>query len=61
MIENPPIPFISNANGELTLKEVYCFKNQNSQTLDWAKDIWIKDIPTSKSFLVWRIMHPFSL
>jgi hypothetical protein len=44
-------------NGDLQLKEAYSFKMQQFQDLSWAKLIWNIDIPPSKSFLVWRIMH----
>jgi len=43
-------------NGELTLKDAYSFKNNSYPKLNWAKNIWSKDIPPSRSLLVWRIM-----
>ena len=44
-------------NGELTLKESYCFKKSRVPKLQWAKIIWSADFPPSKSLLVWRFMH----
>lgn len=42
--------------GELTLKDAYAFKKHASPKITWAKHIWFKDIPPSKSLLVWRMM-----
>jgi hypothetical protein len=44
-------------DGDLKLKDAYLFKSQQVQELSWAKAIWSKDIPPSKSMLAWRIMH----
>jgi hypothetical protein len=44
-------------DGDLQLKEAYNFKLQHLQDMHWAKVIWSSDIPPSKSFLVWRLMH----
>jgi hypothetical protein len=44
-------------NGELELKQAYEFILPQVQDLHWAKLIWNVDIPPSKSFLVWRLMH----
>ncbi|MCH80179.1 ribonuclease H protein [Trifolium medium] len=44
-------------HGDLQQKEAYLFKVQQYQILDWAKLIWMKDIPPSKALLVWRLMH----
>ena len=44
------------ANGELTLKDAYGFKRHAFPKLPLAKFIWSKDIPPSKSLLVWRLM-----
>jgi ribonuclease HI len=44
-------------SGDLDLKQAYIFKNQQVQELHWAKQIWNIDIPPSKSFMVWRLMH----
>jgi ribonuclease HI len=44
-------------DGDLKLKDAYLFKSQQVQELSWAKAIWNKDIPPSKSLLAWRIMH----
>jgi ribonuclease HI len=41
----------------LELKQAYDFKLPQVQELHWAKLIWNADIPPSKSFLVWRLMH----
>jgi ribonuclease HI len=44
-------------SGALELKHAYSFKVQQFQDLQWAKLIWIPDIPPSKALLVWRLMH----
>ena len=44
-------------NGEITLKEAYCFKKSRAPKLPWAKIIWFVDFPPSNSLLVWRFMH----
>ena len=44
-------------NGEITLKEAYCFKKSRAPKLPWAMIIWSADFPPSKSLLVWRFMH----
>jgi hypothetical protein len=41
----------------LELKQAYDFKLPQVQDLHWAKLIWNVDIPPSRSFLVWRLMH----
>lgn len=43
-------------NGILTLKEAYNFKKHCFPKVSWAKFIWSKDIPPSKSLLAWRLM-----
>jgi hypothetical protein len=43
--------------GDLEFKQAYDFKLPQVQELHWAKRIWNVDIPPSKSFLVWRLMH----
>ncbi|XP_024636247.1 uncharacterized protein [Medicago truncatula] len=47
----------NSASGDLSLKEAYLFKSQHIQNIHWAKTIWSKDIPPSKSLIAWRIMH----
>jgi len=44
-------------SGTLSLKDAYQFKKPQTATLNWASKIWCKDIPPSKSLLVWRLMH----
>jgi len=44
-------------SGNLPFKEAYIFKSHISQKLSWAKTLWAPDIPPSRSFLAWRIMH----
>jgi ribonuclease HI len=44
-------------SGSLELKDAYNFKMPQLQDLFWAKYIWSSDIPPSKSFMVWRLMH----
>jgi ribonuclease HI len=44
-------------DGELNLKDAYLFKLPQLQIFPWADLIWNKDIPPSKSLLVWRLMH----
>jgi mannosylglycoprotein endo-beta-mannosidase len=43
--------------GDLEFKQAYDFKLAQVQELHWAKLIWNVDIPPSKFFLVWRLMH----
>jgi hypothetical protein len=43
--------------GDLELKQAYSFKLQQFQDLPWAKLIWNRAIPPSKSLMVWRLMH----
>jgi len=44
-------------DGNLTFKEAYWFHNStNSQNISWAKLIWNKAIPPSKSQLMWRVL-----
>lgn len=43
-------------DGDLTFKEAYLFHKNNSQNITWAKLIWNKAIPPSKSQLMWRIL-----
>jgi ribonuclease HI len=44
-------------NGDLELKQAYDFMLPRVQDLHWAKMVWNADIPSSKSFLAWRLMH----
>ncbi|CAJ2646936.1 unnamed protein product [Trifolium pratense] len=44
------------ANGLLTLKMAYDFKRHHFPIINWAKSIWSKDIPPSRSLLAWRVM-----
>lgn len=44
------------APGDLTLKDAYAFKKHVFPKILWAKHIWSKDIPPSKSLVVWRLM-----
>jgi hypothetical protein len=46
-----------NVSGALTLKDAYLLKSPQSQHFHWAKTIWSPDIPPSKSFLSWRLIH----
>ena len=46
-----------NSNGELSLKDSYEFKRQVANKVQWAAYIWSKDIPPSKSLLVWRLLN----
>ncbi|GAU10707.1 hypothetical protein TSUD_424710, partial [Trifolium subterraneum] len=43
-------------NGLLSLKEAYEFKRQRFAILPWAKALWCKDIPPSRSLHAWRVM-----
>lgn len=51
LIQNP------NDSGILSLKDFYIFKDKKLAILDWPETIWSKDVPLSKSLLVWKIMH----
>jgi len=42
---------------DLTFNEAFLFKYGIGQNIHWAKAIWSPDIPPSKSFLAWRLMH----
>lgn len=44
-------------NGVLRLCDSYTFLNQPSATHHWARNIWSRDIPPSKSLLTWRVVH----
>ncbi|PNY03176.1 ribonuclease H [Trifolium pratense] len=44
-------------SGDLTLRQAYLFKDHQLPQLQWAKTIWCKDIPPSKSLVAWRLMH----
>lgn len=41
----------------LSLKDAFNFKSTIFPQTPWAKIIWCPDIPPSKSFIVWRILH----
>ncbi|XP_045792564.1 uncharacterized protein LOC123887311 isoform X1 [Trifolium pratense] len=41
---------------DLSSKIAYEFKRHKTQTKNCAKNIWCKDVPPSKSLLVWRLM-----
>jgi ribonuclease HI len=43
--------------GDLSLKQAYLLKDHQLPQLQWAKSIWCKDIPPSKSLIAWRLMH----
>ena len=45
-----------NTNSDLSLKDAYDFERHHPSSLQWAKTIWSKDFPPSKSLLVWRLM-----
>ena len=45
------------ANGLLDLKHAYVFKRNNIEEMKWTKLIWNKDIPPSKSLMIWRLMQ----
>jgi hypothetical protein len=44
-------------SGSLTLKQAYLYKDHPFPHLHWAKLLWCKDIPPSKSLVAWRLMH----
>ncbi|GAU48375.1 hypothetical protein TSUD_405370 [Trifolium subterraneum] len=44
-------------SGNLSLKDAFYFKRHHFAQFHWAKTIWCKDIPPSKSLLAWRLMH----
>jgi hypothetical protein len=44
-------------SGDLSLKQAYMFKDHPLPQLHWAKILWCKDIPPSKSLVAWRLMH----
>jgi len=44
------------AKGDLTMQDAYNFKKPHYPKIPWAKCIWSKDIPPSKSLLDWRMM-----
>ncbi|MCI15117.1 ribonuclease H protein, partial [Trifolium medium] len=46
----------SSSNGILTLKIAYDFKRHHFPKMDWAKSIWCREIPPSRSLLAWRVM-----
>jgi hypothetical protein len=46
----------NSSSGDLSMKSAYEFKRHKAQIKNWAKLIWCKDVPPSKSLLVWRLM-----
>jgi len=47
----------SSTADDLTFKEAFLIKYGIGQNIHWAKAKWSPDIPPSKSFLAWRLMH----
>ncbi|GAU35456.1 hypothetical protein TSUD_364120 [Trifolium subterraneum] len=45
------------SSGLMSLKLAYEFKRKHYTSKKWAKSIWCRDVPPSKSLLVWRLMH----
>jgi len=45
------------SNGELSFKDAYLFHCNHGQNIAWAKLIWNKNIPPSKSLIIWRSLH----
>ena len=45
-----------NTKGDLEMRDAYNYKKHHFPIVSWAKLIWSKDIPPSKSLLVWRCM-----
>lgn len=45
------------SNGELCFKNAYLFHCSHGQNIAWAKIIWNKCIPPSKSMMMWRRLH----
>lgn len=48
----------SNSNsGKLSMKEASSLLQVHNQLQDWGKIIWCNDVPPSKTFLIWRLIH----
>ncbi|CAJ2642122.1 unnamed protein product [Trifolium pratense] len=47
----------NDSSGVLTMKDAYDFKRLHFPVKAWAKTIWCKEVPPSKSLLVWRLMQ----
>ena len=45
------------SNGDLCFKDAYLFHCSHGQNIAWAKVIWNKNIPPSKSMMIWRSLH----
>ncbi|GAU30172.1 hypothetical protein TSUD_311230 [Trifolium subterraneum] len=48
--------WVDTANGLLSLKDAYEVKRSHFPAISWAKSIWCKEVPPSRSLLVWRMM-----
>jgi len=46
-----------NSFGDLQLSDSYLLKNQHNLAHHWARCVWSRDIPPSKSLLSWRLVH----
>nr|KYP53682.1 hypothetical protein KK1_024256 [Cajanus cajan]KYP53698.1 hypothetical protein KK1_024272 [Cajanus cajan] len=44
-------------NEDMTFKDAYAFIRQPKPKLNWAKTIWDKSTPSSKSFILLRLLH----
>lgn len=47
----------TSTSDSLTLKDGYHFKSYPTLNLQWAKEVWCTDIPSSKSILVWKLIN----
>lgn len=66
IVENIVIPlehkqvklmWTNSKSGDVSLKDAYQLKSHTMQKIHWATTIWSIDIPPSRSFVAWRIMH----
>ncbi|GAU51216.1 hypothetical protein TSUD_11730 [Trifolium subterraneum] len=44
-------------DGDLTMKDSYCFHCITGQQFNWSKIVWNIDIPPSKSMVAWRSLQ----
>lgn len=45
------------STGELNMNDAYKFLVPGGPKVPWSKDLWNLEIPPSKTFLMWKILH----
>ena len=54
--KNDQLVWKHSQNGELSFRDAYLFHSPTTQNVSWAKLIWHKNIPPSKSLMLWRCL-----